>query len=45
MSYLFAAYTVTWLLLGAYIFHLGSRQKKLDEELRTLEKLVEREKQ
>jgi len=44
MSYLFAAYTVTWILLFAYITYLGSKQKKLDEEIRTLEKLIEQKK-
>ena len=40
MSYLFAAYTVTWILLFAYIYALGGKQKKLDEELTTLRKLI-----
>ena len=44
MSYLFAAYTVTWILLFAYVLHLGSRQKKLDQEIETLEKLIEQKK-
>ncbi len=44
MSYLFAAYTVTWVLLFAYICALGGKQKKLDEELTTLRKLIEQRK-
>ena len=44
MSYLFAAYTVTWILLFAYIFSLGRKQKKLDEEMATLKKLIEQKK-
>ncbi len=44
MSYLFAAYTVTWVLLFAYIYALGGKQKKLDEELTTLKKLIEHKK-
>ena len=44
MSYLFAAYTLTWILLFAYIFSLGSKQKKLGEEMATLKKLIEQKK-
>jgi CcmD family protein len=44
MNYLFAAYTVTWVLLFAYIYALGGKQKKLDEELMTLRKLIEHKK-
>lgn len=44
MSYLFAAYTLTWILLFAYILYIGSRQKKLDREIETLEKLIEQKK-
>jgi CcmD family protein len=44
MSYLFAAYTVTWVLLFAYIYSLGGKQRKLDEELTTLRKLIEQKK-
>ncbi len=44
MSYLFAAYTVTWILLFAYIYSLGSKQKRIDEELTTLKKLIEQKK-
>ncbi|MGH9322981.1 MAG: CcmD family protein [Vicinamibacteria bacterium] len=44
LGYLFAAYTVIWLVLFAYIMSIASRQKKLDMELETLRKLVERKK-
>ena len=44
MSYLFAAYTATWVLLFAYVYALGGKQKKLDEELATLRKLIEQKK-
>jgi len=40
MSYLFAAYAVTWALLFAYVTRLSGRQKKLDQEVETLEKLL-----
>ena len=43
MSYLFAAYTVTWILLFLYIFGLSRKQKKIDEDLATLRKMVERQ--
>ena len=44
MSYLFAAYTVTWVLLFLYVWGIASRQKKLDAELATLKKLIEQKK-
>ena len=44
MSYLFAAYAVTWILLFLYIWAIASKQKKLDAELETLKKLVEQKK-
>jgi CcmD family protein len=44
MSYLFAAYTVTWILLFLYITGIASKQKKLDSELATLKKLIEQKK-
>jgi CcmD family protein len=42
MSYLFAAYTVVWVLLFAYVASISSKQKKLEGELSTLKKLAER---
>jgi CcmD family protein len=44
MSYLFAAYTVTWILLFLYVLGIASKQKKLDSELDTLKKLIEQKK-
>lgn len=44
MSYLFAAYTVTWVLLFLYLVGIASKQKKLDNELATLKKLIEQKK-
>lgn len=44
MSYLFAAYTATWILLFLYVMGISRRQKKLDEELETLRKRIERRK-
>ncbi len=44
MSYLFAAYTVTWILLFLYLMGIASKQKKLDAELATLRELIEQKK-
>jgi CcmD family protein len=38
MNYLFAAYTVIWVLLFGYMVALGKRQNKLAEELELLKK-------
>ncbi|MGC6588836.1 CcmD family protein [Paenibacillus sp. Dod16] len=37
MYYLFAAYSVVWLLIGGYLFVLGNRQAKLSKELKFLQ--------
>ncbi len=44
MSYLLAAYSVVWILLFSYILSISSKQKKLEMELDTLRKLLERKK-
>lgn len=44
MSYLFAAYAAMWIALFWYIMSLSSKQKKLDEEMETLKKLVDQKK-
>ncbi len=44
MSYLFAAYTVTWILLFAYVGMISGKQKKLDQEVATLRKLIDQKK-
>ncbi len=41
MIYLFSAYTVTWLILFAYIWSLSGKQDKLNREMETLRKLVD----
>ena len=41
MSYLFAAYTVTWILLFFYLLGISAKQKKLDAEMAMLKKLIE----
>lgn len=42
MSYLFAAYAVTWMLLFFYVSTISGKQRKLDQEVETLKKLIER---
>lgn len=44
MSYLFAAYAAIWILLFAYVMSVSGRQKKLDQEIETLRKIVESKK-
>jgi CcmD family protein len=44
MSYLLAAYSVVWILLFAYVLSISSKQRKLEMELETLRKLLERKK-
>ncbi len=44
MSYLFAAYAVTWILLFLYISGISTKQKNLDAEMATLKKLIEQKK-
>ncbi|MFQ5793398.1 MAG: CcmD family protein [Acidobacteriota bacterium] len=44
MSYLFAAYTLIWLALFAYLVSLSRKQKKLDHEIAMLKKLLEEKK-
>jgi CcmD family protein len=44
MSYLLAAYSLVWILLFAYILSISSKQKKLDMEVETLRKLLDRKK-
>ncbi len=44
MSYLFAAYSVVWILLFGYVYSISGKQKRLETELDTLRKLLERKK-
>ena len=44
MSYLFAAYAVTWVLLFFYLLGISTKQKKLDAEMAMLKKLIEQKK-
>ena len=44
MTYLFAAYTLIWVVLFAYIFNISRRQHKFHEEIKRLEQLLENRK-
>ncbi|MCC7431738.1 CcmD family protein [bacterium] len=37
--YLFAAYTVIWVLLSVYLFSMSSKQNKLEQEIEQLKKM------
>jgi CcmD family protein len=41
MTYLFAAYTIIWVVLFAYIFSISRRQHKFHEEIDRLKQLLE----
>ena len=41
LSYLFAAYTATWIVLFAYIFRMQLREKSLRQKIEELEQLLE----
>lgn len=41
MTYLFAAYTIIWLIIFAYTLLMGRREKQLAEDLRMLQKAME----
>jgi len=40
MSYLFAAYTVIWIILAIYLYSIHSREKKLREEVERLKQML-----
>lgn len=44
MTYLFAAYTIIWLLIAGYIFFISKRQKDAIKELTLLQQLEEKNK-
>jgi len=41
MTYLFAAYSIIWVVLFAYILSLSRRQQKFQEEITRLQQLLE----
>jgi len=44
MNYLLAAYSLVWVLLFFYVLSISTKQKKLELELETLRRLLERKK-
>jgi CcmD family protein len=44
IAYLFAGYAVVWIFIFTYILSISSKQKKLETEMETLRKLLERKK-
>ena len=42
MTYLIAAFMTIWVLLSAYLFMLGTREKKLRGEIQRLRRLLEK---
>lgn len=40
IAWLFVAFLAVWIGLGAYLFSLGSRQKRLERRLKELEPRV-----
>ncbi len=36
-AWLFVAFAIVWLAIGAYLWSLGSRQKRLEAQLRRLD--------
>jgi CcmD family protein len=41
MNYLVAAYIAIWVVLFVYLFSLGSRQRRLQKEVESLQKQLE----
>ena len=44
MSFLFAAYTIIWLLLFAYLLSIARRQKKVQDDLSQIQEWMDRQK-
>jgi CcmD family protein len=40
MTYLFAAYTLIWVVIFAYQFYLGRKQKSLEKRVEALRRAV-----
>jgi CcmD family protein len=44
MNYLFASYTVVWLLLFAYVMSIARRQKKVLDDLAHIQQWIDQQK-
>ncbi|MGE5589280.1 MAG: CcmD family protein [Bacillota bacterium] len=45
LQFLFAGYAVIWAALTGYIWYLANRQRRLEAEIRRLERAVSQERQ
>ena len=45
MVYLTAAFIVVWLIITVYVVYIGLRQRKLEQELQSIEELVQEREQ
>ena len=41
MSYLATAFIIVWVMVTAYVLYLNSRQRQLEQELETLQELLQ----
>ncbi len=41
LPYLFAVYSITWVLFFAYVFYVSRRQRELEREIRDLKAAME----
>ena len=41
LPYLFAVYSITWVLFFAYVFYVSRRQRELEREIRDLRAAME----
>lgn len=44
MSFLFAAYTIIWILFFAYVISIARRQKKVQDDLAEIQEWMDRQK-
>lgn len=44
MFYLAAAFITVWVLITAYVLYLSNRQRQLEQELETLQELMQEKK-
>jgi CcmD family protein len=44
MFYLAAAFIIVWVIITAYVLYMGNRQRQLEQELDTLQELLQERK-
>lgn len=44
MAYLAAAFVILWVLVTAYILYMNNRQRQLEQEVETLQELLQSQK-